>query len=159
MVAGEMRSVSYVQRVALDFSGSLFPHAICLGDADNDTVPRGVGAWSLRGRGWCTGRMRGRVGRAREQLREPVGGVGGVWLGICIRGSARGGRVVRPLVPPFAGHPPCAALLGAASPGALLALPSPGTAPGCLVLTSPGTLSALPSPWHLLTVRADTLLE
>lgn len=33
-----MRSVSYVQRVALEFSGSLFPHAICLGDADNDTV-------------------------------------------------------------------------------------------------------------------------
>ncbi|XP_034641283.1 KICSTOR complex protein ITFG2 isoform X5 [Trachemys scripta elegans] len=38
MVAGEMRSVSYVQRVALEFSGSLFPHAICLGDADNDTL-------------------------------------------------------------------------------------------------------------------------
>lgn len=38
---GAMRSVSYVQRVALDFSGgSLFPHAVCLGDADND----GVGA-------------------------------------------------------------------------------------------------------------------
>lgn len=33
-----MRSVSYVQRVALDFSGSLFPHAICLGDVDNDTL-------------------------------------------------------------------------------------------------------------------------
>ncbi|XP_053411653.1 KICSTOR complex protein ITFG2 isoform X2 [Nycticebus coucang] len=32
-----MRSVSYVQRVALEFSGSLFPHAICLGDVDNDT--------------------------------------------------------------------------------------------------------------------------
>ncbi|KAL8207685.1 UNVERIFIED_CONTAM: integrin alpha FG-GAP repeat-containing protein 2 [Gekko kuhli] len=31
-----MRSVSYVQRVALDFAGSLFPHAVCLGDADND---------------------------------------------------------------------------------------------------------------------------
>ncbi|KAM6095702.1 KICSTOR complex protein ITFG2 isoform 2-T2 [Chlamydotis macqueenii] len=31
-----MRSVSYVQCVALDFGGSLFPHAICLGDADND---------------------------------------------------------------------------------------------------------------------------
>uniref|UniRef100_A0A7M4F342 Integrin alpha FG-GAP repeat containing 2 n=1 Tax=Crocodylus porosus TaxID=8502 RepID=A0A7M4F342_CROPO len=31
-----MRSVSYVQRVALEFSGSLFPHAIRLGDADND---------------------------------------------------------------------------------------------------------------------------
>lgn len=37
---GGMRSVSYVQRVALDFGGSLFPHAICLGDADNDTVRR-----------------------------------------------------------------------------------------------------------------------
>ncbi|XP_075618572.1 KICSTOR complex protein ITFG2 isoform X2 [Balearica regulorum gibbericeps] len=33
-----MRSVSYVQRVALDFGGSLFPHAICLGDADNDAL-------------------------------------------------------------------------------------------------------------------------
>ncbi|NWU05127.1 ITFG2 protein, partial [Cephalopterus ornatus] len=33
-----MRSVSYVQCVALDFAGSLFPHAICLGDADNDTL-------------------------------------------------------------------------------------------------------------------------
>lgn len=33
-----MRSVSYVQRVALDFSGSLFPNAICLGDVDNDAV-------------------------------------------------------------------------------------------------------------------------
>lgn len=39
-----MRSVSYVQRVALEFSGSLFPHAICLGDVDNDTV----GACALR---------------------------------------------------------------------------------------------------------------
>uniref|UniRef100_A0A452J460 Uncharacterized protein n=1 Tax=Gopherus agassizii TaxID=38772 RepID=A0A452J460_9SAUR len=38
MVVGEMRSVSYVQRVALEFSGSLFPQAICLGDADNDTL-------------------------------------------------------------------------------------------------------------------------
>ncbi|KAK2528089.1 KICSTOR complex protein ITFG2 isoform X1 [Columba livia] len=33
-----MRSVSYVQCVALDFAGSLFPHAICLGDADNDAL-------------------------------------------------------------------------------------------------------------------------
>uniref|UniRef100_A0A8C5D4L5 Integrin alpha FG-GAP repeat containing 2 n=1 Tax=Gouania willdenowi TaxID=441366 RepID=A0A8C5D4L5_GOUWI len=33
-----MRSVNYVQRVSLDFSGNLFPHAICLGDADNDTL-------------------------------------------------------------------------------------------------------------------------
>ncbi|XP_058415044.1 KICSTOR complex protein ITFG2 isoform X3 [Diceros bicornis minor] len=33
-----MKSVSYVQRVALEFSGSLFPHAICLGDVDNDTL-------------------------------------------------------------------------------------------------------------------------
>ncbi|TRZ00026.1 hypothetical protein DNTS_016480, partial [Danionella cerebrum] len=33
-----MRSVSYVQRVSLDFSGTLFPHAICLGDADNDSL-------------------------------------------------------------------------------------------------------------------------
>ncbi|XP_049480842.1 KICSTOR complex protein ITFG2 isoform X2 [Panthera uncia] len=35
-----MRSVSYVQRVALEFSGSLFPHAICLGDVDNDSMTK-----------------------------------------------------------------------------------------------------------------------
>ncbi|KAI2563797.1 ITFG2 isoform 10 [Pan troglodytes] len=40
-----MRSVSYVQRVALEFSGSLFPHAICLGDVDNDTMEMGVVSW------------------------------------------------------------------------------------------------------------------
>ncbi|KAK2084047.1 integrin alpha FG-GAP repeat-containing protein 2 [Saguinus oedipus] len=33
-----MRSVSYVQCMVLEFSGSLFPHAICLGDVDNDTL-------------------------------------------------------------------------------------------------------------------------
>ncbi|KAG7456029.1 hypothetical protein MATL_G00247360 [Megalops atlanticus] len=33
-----MRSLSFVQRVSLDFSGTLFPHAICLGDADNDSL-------------------------------------------------------------------------------------------------------------------------
>ncbi|XP_060770284.1 KICSTOR complex protein ITFG2 isoform X4 [Neoarius graeffei] len=33
-----MRSLSFVQRVSLDFTGSLFPHAICLGDADNDSL-------------------------------------------------------------------------------------------------------------------------
>ncbi|XP_028810475.1 KICSTOR complex protein ITFG2 [Denticeps clupeoides] len=33
-----MRSLSYVQRVSLDFTGALFPHAICLGDADNDSL-------------------------------------------------------------------------------------------------------------------------
>uniref|UniRef100_A0A672J0J9 Integrin alpha FG-GAP repeat containing 2 n=1 Tax=Salarias fasciatus TaxID=181472 RepID=A0A672J0J9_SALFA len=33
-----MRSVNYVQRVSLDFTGTLFPHAICLGDADNDSL-------------------------------------------------------------------------------------------------------------------------
>ncbi|XP_030070608.1 KICSTOR complex protein ITFG2 isoform X2 [Microcaecilia unicolor] len=33
-----MRSLSYVQRSVLEFSGSLFPHAICLGDVDNDTL-------------------------------------------------------------------------------------------------------------------------
>lgn len=66
-----MRSVSYVQRVALEFSGSLFPHAICLGDVDNDTVGacaletqasahagagpgvgEAAGACVLRGSGW-----------------------------------------------------------------------------------------------------------
>ncbi|XP_051885995.1 KICSTOR complex protein ITFG2 isoform X1 [Pristis pectinata] len=31
-----MRSVSYVERVALDFTGNLFTQAICLGDTDND---------------------------------------------------------------------------------------------------------------------------
>nr|XP_032805302.1 KICSTOR complex protein ITFG2 isoform X1 [Petromyzon marinus] len=31
-----MRTVSFVERVALEFSGNLFPHAMCLGDADND---------------------------------------------------------------------------------------------------------------------------
>ncbi|XP_063074032.1 KICSTOR complex protein ITFG2 [Engraulis encrasicolus] len=33
-----MRSLSFVQRISLDFTGSLFPHAICLGDADNDSL-------------------------------------------------------------------------------------------------------------------------
>ncbi|XP_073476598.1 KICSTOR complex protein ITFG2 isoform X2 [Aquarana catesbeiana] len=33
-----MRSLSYVQRAVLEFSGSLFPHALCLGDADNDSL-------------------------------------------------------------------------------------------------------------------------
>ncbi|XP_004869382.1 integrin-alpha FG-GAP repeat-containing protein 2 isoform X2 [Heterocephalus glaber] len=33
-----MRSVSYVQRAIMEFGGSLFPHAICLGDVDNDLL-------------------------------------------------------------------------------------------------------------------------
>lgn len=33
-----MRSVRYMQRVSLDFTGTIFPHAICLGDADNDSL-------------------------------------------------------------------------------------------------------------------------
>ncbi|KAG8438480.1 hypothetical protein GDO86_004883 [Hymenochirus boettgeri] len=33
-----MRSLSYVQRSVLEFSGSLFPRALCLGDADNDSL-------------------------------------------------------------------------------------------------------------------------
>uniref|UniRef100_A0A3B4WNU4 Integrin alpha FG-GAP repeat containing 2 n=1 Tax=Seriola lalandi dorsalis TaxID=1841481 RepID=A0A3B4WNU4_SERLL len=33
-----MRSLNYAQRVSLDFTGTLFPHAICLGDADNDSL-------------------------------------------------------------------------------------------------------------------------
>ncbi|XP_033015862.1 KICSTOR complex protein ITFG2 isoform X1 [Lacerta agilis] len=33
-----MRSVSYVRRVTLEFGGSLFPRAVCLGDADNDAL-------------------------------------------------------------------------------------------------------------------------
>uniref|UniRef100_A0A3B3R5Y8 Integrin alpha FG-GAP repeat containing 2 n=1 Tax=Paramormyrops kingsleyae TaxID=1676925 RepID=A0A3B3R5Y8_9TELE len=46
-----MRSVSYVQRVSLDFSGTLFPHAICLGDADNDSLTCvGVGDICNRGK-------------------------------------------------------------------------------------------------------------
>uniref|UniRef100_A0A2I3GR71 Integrin alpha FG-GAP repeat containing 2 n=1 Tax=Nomascus leucogenys TaxID=61853 RepID=A0A2I3GR71_NOMLE len=49
-----MRSVSYVQRVALEFSGSLFPHAICLGDVDNDTMEMGVVSWWWATRTvWC----------------------------------------------------------------------------------------------------------
>uniref|UniRef100_A0A3P8V274 Uncharacterized protein n=1 Tax=Cynoglossus semilaevis TaxID=244447 RepID=A0A3P8V274_CYNSE len=35
-----MRSLNYVQRISLDFTGTLFPHAICLGDADNDSVTK-----------------------------------------------------------------------------------------------------------------------
>uniref|UniRef100_A0A8C1J5A1 Uncharacterized protein n=1 Tax=Cyprinus carpio TaxID=7962 RepID=A0A8C1J5A1_CYPCA len=27
-----------MQRVSLDFTGTIFPHAICLGDAENDSV-------------------------------------------------------------------------------------------------------------------------
>lgn len=41
-----MRSVNYVQRVSLDFTGTLFPHAICLGDADNDSVNDAIVFWS-----------------------------------------------------------------------------------------------------------------
>ncbi|KAJ8262014.1 hypothetical protein GJAV_G00161110 [Gymnothorax javanicus] len=33
-----MRSLCFVECVSLDFSGTLFPHAICLGDADNDSL-------------------------------------------------------------------------------------------------------------------------
>uniref|UniRef100_A0A3Q1B0F1 Integrin alpha FG-GAP repeat containing 2 n=1 Tax=Amphiprion ocellaris TaxID=80972 RepID=A0A3Q1B0F1_AMPOC len=33
-----MRSLNYVQRISLDFTGTLFPHAICLADADNDSL-------------------------------------------------------------------------------------------------------------------------
>uniref|UniRef100_A0A8C7HCS9 Integrin alpha FG-GAP repeat containing 2 n=1 Tax=Oncorhynchus kisutch TaxID=8019 RepID=A0A8C7HCS9_ONCKI len=33
-----MRSLSYVQHVSLDFTGTLFPRAICLGEADNDSL-------------------------------------------------------------------------------------------------------------------------
>uniref|UniRef100_A0A3Q3G032 Integrin alpha FG-GAP repeat containing 2 n=1 Tax=Kryptolebias marmoratus TaxID=37003 RepID=A0A3Q3G032_KRYMA len=33
-----MRSLNFVHRVSLDFSGTMFPHAICLGDADNDSL-------------------------------------------------------------------------------------------------------------------------
>ncbi|XP_038636208.1 KICSTOR complex protein ITFG2 isoform X2 [Scyliorhinus canicula] len=43
-----MRSVSYVERVALDFSGNLFTQAICLGDTDNDgnfVVAVGAEGW------------------------------------------------------------------------------------------------------------------
>lgn len=38
LLSGDMRSLSYVQRVSFDFPGTLFPHAICLGDADNDSL-------------------------------------------------------------------------------------------------------------------------
>lgn len=63
-----MRSVSYVQCVALDFAGSLFPHAICLGDADNDTVRAPRAGWGGRG---------------------PAGGARGAGMGL--RGSGWGG--------------------------------------------------------------------
>ncbi|KAF7229368.1 integrin alpha FG-GAP repeat containing 2, partial [Nothobranchius furzeri] len=33
-----MRSLNFVHRVGLDFTGTMFPHAICLGDADNDSL-------------------------------------------------------------------------------------------------------------------------
>uniref|UniRef100_A0A3Q2D4L1 Integrin alpha FG-GAP repeat containing 2 n=1 Tax=Cyprinodon variegatus TaxID=28743 RepID=A0A3Q2D4L1_CYPVA len=33
-----MRSLNFVHRVSLDFTGTMFPHAICLGDADNDSL-------------------------------------------------------------------------------------------------------------------------
>lgn len=35
-----MRSLNFVHRISLDFTGTIFPHAICLGDADNDSVIR-----------------------------------------------------------------------------------------------------------------------
>lgn len=53
-----MRSVSYVQRVALDFSGSLFPHAICLGDVDNDAVSACALRAAALGRGGAGVRVR-----------------------------------------------------------------------------------------------------
>uniref|UniRef100_A0A8C7XF69 Integrin alpha FG-GAP repeat containing 2 n=1 Tax=Oryzias sinensis TaxID=183150 RepID=A0A8C7XF69_9TELE len=33
-----MRSLNFVHRISLDFTGTIFPHAICLGDADNDSL-------------------------------------------------------------------------------------------------------------------------
>lgn len=69
-----MRSVSYVQCVALDFAGSLFPHAICLGDADNDTV-------RPRGRGWgCPRRLLG-AGGSTERWCGPRAGAWRSWRG------------------------------------------------------------------------------
>lgn len=69
-----MRSVSYVQRVALEFSGSLFPHAICLGDVDNDTVSA------------CALQVHGRGG-AREE--EACGAHGACAVGLAWRSWAR----------------------------------------------------------------------
>lgn len=69
-----MRSVSYVQRVALDFSGSLFPHAICLGDVDNDAVSACALQTTLFGRGemwesgvWCACAL-GSTWRVEEKI-------------------------------------------------------------------------------------------
>lgn len=62
---GSMRSVSYVQRVALEFSGSLFPHAVCLGDVDNDAVS----ACALQGT--LAACVRG-AGLGRKPTREPA---------------------------------------------------------------------------------------
>lgn len=47
-----MRSLNYVQRVSLDFTGTLFPHAICLGDADNDSVSKITLILRLSVRSW-----------------------------------------------------------------------------------------------------------
>uniref|UniRef100_A0A8C2A317 Uncharacterized protein n=1 Tax=Cyprinus carpio TaxID=7962 RepID=A0A8C2A317_CYPCA len=47
-----------MQRVSLDFTGTIFPHAICLRDAENDST--GAVSLSLATRtGWC-GRSGGR---------------------------------------------------------------------------------------------------
>uniref|UniRef100_A0A674JJD1 Uncharacterized protein n=1 Tax=Terrapene triunguis TaxID=2587831 RepID=A0A674JJD1_9SAUR len=62
-----MRSVSYVQRVALEFSGSLFPHAICLGDADNDTMEMGSSSWW-----WVTRTVWCEPSAGRTCLRAPT---------------------------------------------------------------------------------------
>uniref|UniRef100_A0A8C0Y9L3 Uncharacterized protein n=1 Tax=Cyprinus carpio carpio TaxID=630221 RepID=A0A8C0Y9L3_CYPCA len=49
-----------MQRVSLDFTGTIFPHAICLGDAENDSTETGAVSLSLATRtGWC-GRSGGR---------------------------------------------------------------------------------------------------
>lgn len=63
-----------MQRVALEFSGSLFPHAICLGDVDNDTVSAcalretrpGSAALVRVGRGQGSGEAARGVRRARR---------------------------------------------------------------------------------------------
>lgn len=101
-----MRSVSYVQCVALDFGGSLFPHAICLGDADNDAVRRpGVAAAGPGGRrgpragrggassalAWWR-RLRGR-GRGRRRRGPGLGGQleGAQQRAVALRGAKEPG--------------------------------------------------------------------
>lgn len=133
-----MRSVSYVQRVALEFSGSLFPHAICLGDVDNDTVsacalerrsPSATAGWGGVGRSGG-GSPRRRV-RAASAYGVGVDGVrctaGGAGFAGCARTHGAESWIGKGCVgvsgtrhPGWTGPEPCSSvLLGTRVPGAL----------------------------------------